>query len=418
MAADSVRPERLTVNGRVYAWPRRPTVVICVDGSEPAYIEEAVAAGVMPCVAGMSARGADLRADCVVPSFTNPNNLSIVTGASPAVHGICGNYFLDPVSGAEVMMNDPALLRCETVLAAFAAAGARVAVVTAKDKLRALLGRGLPLGSGTVVCFSAEKADQARLQTNDIVDVLGLVGMPVPPVYSAALSEFVLAAGVRLLETGHWDLMYLSTTDYIQHKHVPGTPVANAFYQMLDGYLARLDALGVALAVTADPGMKPKHDAQGRPNVVYLQPLLDAWLGEGQARVILPITDPYVFHHGALGSFAVIYLAPGTDAAQVQARLVATEGVMEVLSQEEACVRFGLPPDREGDLIVLSEPDQTLGSRPERHDLSQLQEPLRSHGGTSEQRVPLLFNRPCDAAAVGQTPRNFDAFHLALNHLA
>jgi phosphonoacetate hydrolase len=91
---------------------------------------------------------------------------------------------------------------------------------------------------------------------------------------------------------------------------------------------------------------------------------------------------------------------------------------MEVLSQEEACVRFGLPPDREGDLIVLSEPDQTLGSRPERHDLSQLQEPLRSHGGTSEQRVPLLLNRPCDAAAVGQTLRNFDAFHLALNHLA
>lgn len=258
-------------------------------------------------------------------------------------------------------------------------------MVTAKDKLRALLGRGLPLGSGTAVCFSAEKADQATLETNGIADGLGLVGMPVPPVYLAALSEFVLAAGVRLLESGPWDLMYLSTTDYIQHKHAPGTPVANAFYRMLDGYLARLDALGAALAVTSDHGMKPKHDAEGRPNIIYLQPLLDAWLGEDQARVILPITDPYVVHHGPRGSFAAIYLAPGTDAAQVQARLVATEGVMEVLSQEEACIRFGLPPHREGDLIVLSEPDQTLGGRPESHDLSQLQEPLRFYGGTSEQ---------------------------------
>lgn len=408
-------PESLLVNGREYAWPTRPTVVICVDGSEPAYIEQAVAAGLMPFMADMLQRGADLRADCVVPSFTNPNNLSIVTGVPPAVHGICGNFFLDPATGSEVMMNDPAFLRCGTLLAAFADAGARVAAVTAKDKLRALLGVGLPLAEGQAVCFSAEKADQTMLQSHGIADALNLVGLPLPSVYSAELSEFVLAAGVKLLERQPWDLMYLSTTDYIQHKHAPGSPVANAFYAMLDGYLAKLDALGATIAVTADHGMKPKHDAQGNANVIYLQPLLDDWLGTGQAKVILPITDPYVVHHGALGGFALIYLQRAADTEPLAERLRATDGVLDVLSREAGCARFGLPPDREGDLMVIAQADQTLGSRPKHHDLSQLKEPLRSHGGVTEQRVPLLLNRPCGDVVSGIALRNFDAFYLALN---
>ena len=408
--------ERITVNGRDYAWPQRPTVVICVDGSEPAYIEQAVAAGVMPFMRDMLARGADLRADCVVPSFTNPNNLSIVTGVPPAVHGICGNYFLDSASGEEVMMNDPSFLRCGTLLAAFAAAGARVAVVTAKDKLRALLGHGLPLSSRGVVCFSAEKADQATREINGIDEVLNFVGMTLPAVYSAELSEFVFAAGVRLLETGHWDLMYLSTTDYIQHQHAPGTPVANAFYAMLDRYLARLDALGATLAITADHGMNAKHDANGQPNVIYLQPFLDSWLGENRARVILPITDPYVVHHGALGGFALVYLDSEAHAVEVIERLeLTTDGIMAVLSRKAACARFELPPDREGDLIVLADRDHVLGSSPDRHDLSQLKRPLRSHGGVTEQRVPLLLNHPCPDLSLETPLRNFDAFHLALN---
>jgi phosphonoacetate hydrolase len=140
-------------------------------------------------------------------------------------------------------------------------------------------------------CFSAEKADGATVEVNGIGEALNFVGLALPSVYSE-LSEFVFAAGARLLETGHWDLMYLSTTDYIQHQHAPGTPVANAFYAMLDRYLARLDALGAALAITADHGKNAKHDANSQPNVIYLQPLLDRWLGENRARVILPITDP------------------------------------------------------------------------------------------------------------------------------
>ena len=193
----------------------------------------------------------------LVPSFTNPNNLSIVTGVPPSVHGICGNYLFDVESGTEVMMNDPKWLRVPTILAALNRAGKTCAVVTAKDKLRQLLGKGMAIGP-TGICFSSEQADRCTLADNGITGVLDLVGQPLPDVYSAALSEFVFAAGVQLMHTRRPDVMYLSTTDYIQHKHAPGTAGANAFCMMMDGYLAALDEMGCVIALTADHGMNAK----------------------------------------------------------------------------------------------------------------------------------------------------------------
>jgi phosphonoacetate hydrolase len=406
------------VNGRRYRLPRQPTVVVCIDGSEPGYIERAVEMGRAPWFGKALETGTSLLADCVVPSFTNPNNLSIVTGRPPSVHGICGNYFLDPETGREVMMNDPKFLRVETLFPALQRAGCRIAVITAKDKLRGLLGKGLSLGPGKACSFSSEKADQATLAENGIADVPALVGLPVPDVYSAGLSEFVFAAGVRLMECDRPDIMYLSTTDYIQHKHAPGSAAANDFYAMMDGYLARLEAMGCTLVLTADHGMNDKHDAHGRPDVLYLQDLVDQWLGAGRARVILPITDPYVVHHGALGSFAVVYLPQGASADEMAGRLQRLPAIEAALSREEAAQRFELPADRLGDLVVISTRHKVLGTSSSRHDLSGLGEPLRSHGGLSEQRVPLICNRKLAAGAPSRQWRNFDAFDLGLNLVA
>src|SRR5882757_7243441 len=202
MAPDSINKagSEIALNGRRYALPTRPTVVVCIDGSEPGYIERAVEAGRAPWFAKVMKNGTNLIADCVVPSFTNPNNLSIVTGRPPAVHGISGNYFLDPDTGKEVMMNDPKFLRVETLFPSFQRAGCCIAVVTAKDKLRGLLGKGLTLGPGKACAFSSEKSDKATLAENGIENVNALVGMDVPDVYSAGLSEFVFAAGVKLME--------------------------------------------------------------------------------------------------------------------------------------------------------------------------------------------------------------------------
>ena len=400
----------IEVNGRRYALPGQPTVVVCVDGCEPDYLAQAVAAGRMPWKQRTLAEGTALVADCVVPSFTNPNNLSIVTGAPPSVHGICGNFLFDVASGSEVMMNDPKWLRAPTILAGLSAAGCRCAVVTAKDKLRLLLGKGM-----AGICFSAEKADQASQAEHGIGGVLTFTGLQLPDVYSAALSEFVFAAGLQLLRAGRADLVYLSTTDYVQHKHAPGTPGANDFYAMMDDYLAKIDALGCVVAVTADHGMNAKTRMDGSPDVVYLQDRLDGWLGAAVARTILPITDPYVVHHGALGSYATVYL-PQARVAEAAGRIAALRGIERVLDRAQAAAAFELPADRIGDLVVVAERSVVIGTSAARHDLSALEVPLRSHGGVSEQRVPLLLNRPIAGLDENRRWRNFDAFDLALNH--
>jgi len=408
----------ITVNGREYRFPTAPVVVICLDGSEPAYMEEAIKAGVAPNLARLVRTGASRIAQCVIPSFTNPNNLSILTGRPPSVHGIAGNYFLDPASGQEVMMNDAKFLRAPTIFEAFHTAGAKVAVVTAKDKLRTLLSKGLDMAGDRAIAFSAEKADQATRAANGIDNVLAYVGKPLPDVYSADLSEFVFAAGVKLLETFHPDLMYLSTTDYVQHKAAPGSPKANEFYTMFDRYVGLLDAAGCVLAFTADHGMNDKHRADGAPDVLYLQDMFDTWTGhKGLARVILPITDPYVAHHGALGSFATVYLPEGTNVADLLERLRKTEGVELALDRDSACERFELPADRIGDIVVVGTRHKVFGTSASRHDLSGLTEPLRSHGGVSEQDVPLVINRKIDWPQ-GRALRNFDIFDIALNHVA
>ena len=406
----------VNVNGRDYEWPSKPLAVICIDGSEPEYIEKAVQAGQMPFTAQLLKTGIDVRVDCVIPSFTNPNNVSIVTGCPPSKHGICGNFFYDIRAASEVMMNDPKYLRAPTIFSGFERKGAKILIVTAKDKLRKLLGHGLTFGRGGSICVSAEKADVASFEENGCEDLLNLTGLPLPNVYSADLSEFVFASGLALLGKIKPDLIYLSTTDYIQHKFAPGTEGANSFYKMMDGYWSKLNSSGVDLVLTADHGMSAKHDIKGAPDVIYLQDYFDAWLGPDVARVILPITDPYVAHHGALGSFATAYISAEAEIKETIAKLKALDGIEEVLVNQEACDRFDLPSDRIGDVVIISEENKVLGINPEHHDFSGLDVPLRSHGGISEQIVPLISSRPfrTDGAKNGKL-RNFDAFHVGLN---
>ena len=403
----------IEANGRGYAVPKTCAIAICLDGCEPAYLDAAIAAGLMPVLKRMRETGTARPAHSVIPSFTNPNNLSIATGRPPAVHGICGNYLYDPDTGEEVMMNDPKFLRAPTVFKAFYDAGKKVAVVTAKDKLRALLGDGLKFADGRAICFSSEKSDTTTVAEHGIDNASQWLGREVPEVYSAELSEFVFAAGVKLLKEFQPDIMYLTTTDYVQHKYAPGDAEANAFYEMFDKYLGELDAAGAAIVVTADHGMKPKHKADGSPAVIYLQDVLDEWLGKDAARVILPITDPYVVHHGALGSFATAYLPEDADVADVLARLGAMEGVIVAIGRKEACERFELPEDRIGDIVVISGENLTLGTSEHRHDLAALEEPLRSHGGLTEQEVPFIVNRVMADLPNKPDLRNFDAFFYA-----
>ena len=285
-------------------------------------------------------------------------------------------------------------------------------MVFAKDKLRALLSAGLKYDEGRAIAFSAERADETSMANNGVENASDWLDMPVPEVYSAELSEFVFAAGIKLLKEMKPDIMYLSTTDYVQHKFSPQEQGAKDFYAMFDRYLGELQKFDVAIVVTADHGMKPKHDDNKMPAVIYMQDKMDEWLGAGQARVILPITDPYVVHHGALGSFATAYLPDKCDLDDIINRIAACPEILKVMGKDEAINNYDLPGDRIGDIVMISTENLTIGTSEDRHDLAALKEPLRSHGGLTEQDVPFIVNKVMDLPNAPKL-RNFDAFFYA-----
>lgn len=401
----------LTINGRLYKKPVQPVVVICIDGNAPEYFLSAVEKGRMPFIKQLIAQGHQHESDCVIPSFTNPNNMSIITGVAPAQHGICGNFYFD--GQQDVMMTNPDLLKAPTILEAFHQAGTKVIAITAKDKLRAMLSHGLDFSNGNAICFSSELANKTTVKEHGIDNAESVIGMPTPDVYSPELSEFVFRAGAKLLEQEQPDLMYLTTTDFIQHTFVPEQEGALSFYEMLDGYFARLHQLGARMVITADHGMNAKTNERGEANIVFIDEILAEYFPVNSYRTILPITDPYVAHHSALGSFAAIYVDDQALAQDIGKVLSQQKGVAEVLTKNEAATRFELDPERIGDLILLGEPDFVLGKSKQHHDLGRLHGTLRSHGGVSEQRIPLVTNFVIPEN-TDPLLRNFDAFYLAM----
>jgi phosphonoacetate hydrolase len=412
----------VTANGIEYLWPKKPVVVVCIDGGDPAYLQQFLKEGVIPNIARFIREGFSTVAEGTVPSFTCPNNMSIITGTPASKHGISGNYFLDPATGKAVVMTEPDLLRGDTILAQFAKAGAKVVSITAKDKLRRQLGKNLDLSNGSI-SFSSEKADKCTMAENGIEDVLAFVGRPLPDMYSAALSLFVLDAGIKILERDRPDLMYLSLTDYVQHKYAPTEAAAKRFYQDLDLRFGKLAELGALVALTADHGMNDKSTADGKPNVIWLQDVLDAKFGAGDTRVICPITDAFVAHHGALGGFVRVYCLGKATPAQVLDVVRAIAGVDVAYDKETACRVLDLPADREGDVAVISTAGVCIGASRKDHDLSGLEgHRLRTHGGVSEARVPIILSEPLNddykLIAGVSTLKSYQIFDLAINGAA
>lgn len=410
----------VNVNGRHYRIPRQAVAVVCLDGCDPAYLDAGFAFGDLPNIARFAREGFLGCALAAMPTFTNPNNMSLVTGVPPSVHGVSGNFYLDRASGETVMVTGDAELRVPTILAAMAEAGVPVAVVTAKDKLRAALAKGLPIGPRGIA-VSAERAGDASLAAHGVEGLTRMVGRPAPDQYSADLSLFVLDAGLKLLEAGAAALLYLSLSDYVQHRHAPESPEAREFLRAVDARLGALADAGCLVAATADHGMTDMALPDGTPNVVHVGDLLDARFGEGTTRVICPITDPFVRHHGAMGGLVRVHLmqVPGAPSvADVVALLEADPRIGLALPGPEACARFDLAPAMEGDVTVIGARGVALGARAADHDLSQLAgERLRSHGGLAEQPVPFLLSAPLDAAWQAAHPalRNYDIFDAALN---
>ena len=406
----------ISVNGKSYKWPSKPAIIICLDGSEPGpkgYIDTAIRMGLMPFMKSMISKSTYEVGKCAMQSFTNVNNMSIVTGTTPDIHGICGNFFFNPEEGKETLMNDDSFLRASTIFEAFEKAGAKVAVITAKEKLRKLLGKNL----SKAICFSSEKADKANLKDNRIENVLDLVKKPLPEVYSSDLSEFIFAAAVEIIKKEKIDLMYLSTTDFIQHKAAPGDKMANDFYHMVDGYLSKLYELGCEISFTADHGMKGKTNKDGSLNLIYMQDEVDKKFGKDECNVVCTITDPYVVHHGSFGSFVTIYVKDKTKINEVMNYIKTINGVELVINKEESIKKLKQPEDRIGDIVVTSNEKFAIGKKESDHDLTKLKEPLRTHGGLGETDIPIFISRKIDGSYKSKgVLKNYDIFDLALNY--
>jgi phosphonoacetate hydrolase len=408
----SISTSSFSVNGIEYKPAANPVVVICIDGSADEYIDVTMGNDRMPNLKRMSQKGYRGMVRGALPSFTNVNNSSIVTGVAPATHGISGNFFYDEKKDEEVMMNSSEYLRAETILAAASNAGRKVAVVTAKEKLRDILSHKM-MG----IAISAEKANQAKKETHGIDDAEKIIGYKTPAIYSGDASLFVLRAGVAFIEQGLADFLYLSLTDYMQHTYAPEAEQSLAFYEAMDKEIGRLAELGAVVGTTADHGMNAKVKKDGSPNVLFVEDMLSEKFGD-HFRVICPITDPYVKHHGALGSYVVVHVSDKSIINDVKNWLQVQVGITEVYDKAIAVKLLEQPEDRIGDLVVMSGRDVVVGRRPKYHDLSALDGTLRSHGGRYEEMVPMIISHPLNDAykrKASMDPRNFDIFDFTIN---
>ena len=419
LPTQDVRPiARVRANGRSYAVPTRPTVIMLLDGFDPDYLNRGIADGILPTIAKLRTEGYVGTALASVPTTTNTNNTSVVTGVPPSVHGINGNYYLDAKTGEEVMVTDAKRLRCGTILGALSKAGVRTSVVTAKDKLLRVLAHEMD-----GVAFSSQDPDAADLTAYGVRGAEELVGRSRPDQYSADLSLFALDAGLKLLEPMGPGVLYLSTSDYVQHKCAPGEAEADSFHAEVDRRIARMIELGATVALTADHGMADKARADGTANVIYAEDALNERFGAGSVRVICPIADPFVRHHGALGAFVRVHLLKPGDVEAMMIYARSLPGVELVLDQATVCERYQLPPDREGNFAMFSDRATVIGARRQDHDLSALGDHrLRSHGGLGEQLVPFILSRRLtpeyrERAETGVL-RNLDIFDFALNGTA
>lgn len=396
-------------NGRRYRVPSRPVLAICADGWDPAYVDDALERGVMPRLAeALAAGGLYALGRAQVPTFTNPNNVAIVTGVSAAGNGIAGNHYRE--GDREIAVTDPSFLRAHTIHDRARAAGIGVLCVTAKDKLRALL------ATGAVPSFSAERAHEQVLE--DETPVLEAAGIGANPgIYDWRLSSYTIDLAIALAGRLEARLVYASLTDFVQHSVAPGAPMADALHRAVDAAIGRALDAGFVVGLAADHGMRAKTRPDGRPNVRFLDEALAA-AGVRTGHTLCPITDPYVVHHAALGSLAWVHLDDLAERDRARGALAALPGVEAVLDRFAAAEAFELPADRIGDLIVLADGATALGRSQAAHDLSALPGPLRSHGGLHERTVPMIITHPVTAEALaGRDLRNRDLHDLLLNHI-
>jgi phosphonoacetate hydrolase len=338
----------------------RKVLIILIDGGDPQYFARAD----VPNLRRLGARGFWVTGSCVVPSVTNVNNASVLTASFPREHGITGNFWYDPATGEGTYMESAAYLGRETLFERAKRLGLSTALFTAKVKLKTLLARG---------------ADIAVAGEDPPAELVAKVG-PRCDIYSLEINWWVLEAARVVMRERDPDIVYVSTTDYIMHKYPPEHEIAQRHLHELDRILGRIldEQPERDVYVTADHGMSAKRQA-----IDLTQKLARA----GIDVVFVPvIKDKYVVHHDNLGGVGYLYLKDAAALEDAMAALKEIPGVEQVLRREEAAERFGLMPERIGDLFVLGTPEVVFG------DIAGEEQAIdiRSHGSHHEAAIPII----------------------------
>ncbi len=331
-------------------------IIICLDGITWEYIKNSKT----PFIDSL---GTSTICHAMVPTVTNVNNASIITCNYPEKHGITSNWYYDRESGKEVYMDSNHFLTCDTFLENEARKGKKVILLTAKDKLRRLL------KTEGVYSYSVEKPDRK------ILDKIG----PVPSIYELSASPWLLQVACKEISKTKWDIIYISTTDYIPHKYEPKHHFAREYMSRIDEGLEFIYNYGYEIGIVSDHGMNNK--SINFDPVTYLQEYgLDS-------KIVASIKDEHIIHHMNLGGSAYLY----TDMPEKAKTILSDcEGVEAIYNRKEAAKEYRLMPERIGDLLVLAEEKYTFG-RNQKENYRKID--IRSHGSLHEREVPFITSR-------------------------
>ncbi len=336
------------------------TILVMIDGLDPEYLEQCPA----PNLQRFASEGFHVAAGGMMPSVTNVNNTSMVTGHYPAQHGIVSNYWLDRRAGIEQYVESGEFIRSDTIFDLCRRNGGQSLLAASKDKLRRLLGGAAHLA------FSSEQPTERAVAST---------GAP-PPIYSAEVNGWTIDAARSALLEQRYDLAFIATTDYAMHMHGPSHPESARHLKILDDALGRLynDVPDAQLLITADHGMSDKRRMLHLPAILARHNIA--------AQAVPVIKDQYVVHHSNLGGTIYVHLQDPAATQDAIGVLRATDGVEDAVAREEAAERFSLMEERIGDILVTADADVVFGDPAE----VSLPPGLRSHGSSHETRVPII----------------------------
>ena len=348
--------------------PKR-VLMFLLDGFDPGYVQPVR----MPRLAALMKAGAStLDGRGVLPSLTNVNHISLLTGTYPKRHGLSTNFYYDRATRTDVFMEQVSFVQEPLVFERFKAAGWSTALVTAKEKLTKLLRRGLD------VCIDMKTHPEAHRAA---------AGAP-PEIFSLDINLWVFRMAREVALRERPDFLYVATTDYPQHMLAPDEPAMQQYLEASDEALGRLlevyDPAETLVVLTADHGMNAKLRSVSPVEVL-------AQAGIATHGVPL-IRDGLYAHHRDLGGSLYLYFDDPGKAREARAVLQRVPGIDEVVPNAEAH-RDHLPAERVGDLICWAARDVALGIWTD-GPANRSETGLRSHGSKHEQRIPMLVTGP------------------------